>query len=72
MQPRRGRLPTPPLAPPAPHAPPNPAPAPRSPPHAPFQAHGSEWKDEPPTAHHAFWSLVLHQLVSWCTNKVWA
>ncbi len=31
---------------------------------------GNDWIDEPPTAHHAFWSLVLHQLVSLCTIKV--
>ena len=35
-----------------------------------FKAMGSEWVDEPPSAHHAFWSLVLHQLVSLCSIKV--
>ena len=37
-----------------------------------YKAFGNEWTDEPPSATHAFWSLLLHQLVGLVTQKVFA
>ena len=37
-----------------------------------YKAFGNEWTDEPPSATHAFWSLLLHQLVGFVTQKVFA
>ena len=35
-----------------------------------FKGMGDEWLDEPPSANHAFWSMLLHQLVAFCTLTV--